>query len=212
MKLLILTFLIFLVSCGNSLEFKEDPSARFRGSFEARDVTFSQIKGQILQNNCIQCHPGYDSYETVFSERNKIVDAVLTDRMPKNAPALNDNLKRLLVGWVRAGAPAGNIPPGSGSDELVATWNSISKKIVFPKCVQCHNPNGQASFMDLSTRQKFFEEREYLLNNFEDVENSYLFEILNDPEEPMPPVWSGIDRLSEEEMKVIKVWIEKGLP
>ena len=66
--------------------------------------------------------------------------------MPKNAPALNGNLKALLNEWVKEGAPAGseNIP--STPTKLVATWESLSKKVIFPKCVQCHNPNGQAKF------------------------------------------------------------------
>lgn len=212
MNILILTFTLFLASCGNSLEFKEDPSARFRGNFEVRELNFAVVKDRVLKKNCIQCHLAYEDYNTVAADKEKILDAILTDRMPKNAPPLNDNLKSLMVAWVRAGAPAGQLPPDRGSDKLEPTWDSLSKKVFFPKCIQCHNPNGQAKFMDLSTRQRFFEEREYLLNNFEDVENSYLFEILTDPEEPMPPEWSDLGRLSEEELKVIKEWIEKGLP
>ena len=212
MNFLFLVFSLLLISCGNSLEFKEDPSTRFRGNFEARDLSFSVIKERILNNNCIQCHKAYDDYQTVLSEKDKILNAVLSDRMPKDAPPLANNLKGLLSAWVKAGAPAGQLPPQQDSGKLEPTWASLSKRVFFPKCVQCHNPNGQAKFMDLSTRQRFFEEREYLLGNFEDVKNSYLLEILTDPNEPMPPEWTDLGRLSEEELKVIKEWIEKGLP
>ena len=68
------------------------------------------------------------------------------------------------------------------------------------------------NFLDLSTRQNFFDQRHNLLNNFEDVENSYLIEIITDPEEPMPPTWSNIERLNEEEVKTLIEWIKKGLP
>lgn len=100
--------LIFLVSCGNSVEFKESPIPPFRGTFPVEALTFESINNQILKQNCIQCHAGYSDYETVFSERENILDAVLKERMPKNAPALDDNLKALLNAWIEAGAPLGD--------------------------------------------------------------------------------------------------------
>lgn len=204
--------LILLTSCGNSVEFKESPIPEFRGTFPVTALTFENINNQILKPNCIQCHAGYSDYETVFSERENILDAVLKGRMPKNAPALDDDLKALLNAWVKEGAPAGGGNTAPVPTKLVATWESLSKKVIFPKCVQCHNPNGQASFLDLSTRQKFFDQRHDLLNNFEDVENSYLIEVITDPDEPMPPEYSNIERLNEEEVKTLIEWIKKGLP
>lgn len=140
------------------------------------------------------------------------MDAVLKGRMPKNAAPLNDNLKGLLNTWVTSGAPRGGQNTSPVGTKLVATWESLSRKVFFPKCVQCHNPNGQASFLDLSTRQKFFDQRDDLLNNFEDVETSYLIEVVTDPDEPMPPSDSNIERLNKEEINTLIEWIKKGLP
>lgn len=204
--------LISLIACGNSIEFKEKPGDFTSGDFPLTDLTFATINTEIMQTSCVKCHKAYGDYETVFNERDKILSAVLENRMPKNAPALSDELKGLLSAWVSIGAPQGAGANDGGSRQLEPTWESLSIKIFFPKCVQCHNPEGQASFLDLSTRQKFFENRHDLLNNFEDVENSFLFEVLNDPDEPMPPAYSGIDVLSENEKSVIKQWIEQGLP
>jgi uncharacterized membrane protein len=213
MKTLFSTLSLFLlISCGNSVEFKENFIPNFRGAFPATALNFENISKKIIEPHCLKCHPGYDDYQTIFNQKDSILDAVLSGRMPKNAPALDNNLKGLLSSWVRQGAPLGRgvsqpVPIG-----LEATWESVSKRIIFPKCVQCHNPEGQASFLDLSTRQKFFEQREDLLNNFQDAQNSYFIEVITDPEEPMPPVWSNIERLKEEEVKVLIEWIEKGLP
>lgn len=204
--------LFILISCGNKTEFKEEIPDFSRRRVPLTSLTFEKMNTDIFSSSCVQCHPGYADYNTVFNERDEILAAVLENRMPKNAPALNDGLKSILSAWVRAGAPfggRGNLPDPI---ELEANWESLSKRVFFPKCVQCHNPNGQASFLDLSTRQKFFEQRDYLLNNFEDVEQSYLIEILRDPEEPMPPEWSDLDRLSEKEIEVIIQWIKNGLP
>jgi hypothetical protein len=209
---LILTLLVIFTSCGNSLEFKESPIPPNIGQFKGIAISFDNIKEKILGPQCIQCHVAYNDYQIVFSDKDKILNAVLKGTMPKNAPALSDDLKSLLSAWVRSGAPLGGGKEPLPPTELEPTWDSLSKKVFFPKCVQCHNPNGQAKFMDLSTRQRFFEERDYLLNNFEDVENSFLVEILRDTEEPMPPRYSNLEMLSEEEVKVIIKWVENGLP
>ncbi len=206
---------MFFISCGNSTEFKESPIPQIqRNTPSPVTPTFSDIEERVLKPNCIQCHAGYSDYQVVFSGKEKILEAVLKGTMPKNAPALNNELKSLLNDWVSAGAPFedddGEDPPAP--IELAPTWESLSKNVIFPKCVQCHNPNGQASFLDLSTRQKFFEQRVDYLNNFEDVANSYLLEVINDPDEPMPPVWSNIERLNEKEVKALIEWIENGLP
>lgn len=84
--------------------------------------------------------------------------------------------------------------------------------MIIPKCIQCHNPDGIAGFLDLSSRQKFFEQRHELLNNFEDVESNHLVKAITGPEASMPPTWSGIEQLNEEEVKTLIEWIKKGLP
>lgn len=211
-RITIYLFFFILTSCGNSIEFKEQPDEFFQGDFPLSALTFDNVNEQILQKSCTQCHLGYSDYQSVFNEREKILKAVLENRMPKNAPALNNELKGLLAAWVEVGAPRGASGNQEPPQQLEPTWESLSMKVFFPKCVQCHNPNGQASFLDLSDRQKFFDVRDDLLNNFEDVENSFLIEVLRDPEEPMPPGYSGLDPLSEEEITTIIEWIQKGLP
>jgi cytochrome c553 len=214
MKLIFATLiLLFLVSCGDYVEFKEEPLPLLQGRFSVTELTFDNISKSIIKNNCLQCHPSYSDYDYVLGKSNEILDAVLSERMPKNAPGLSLELKSLLSEWVKKGSPLGReLGPGDEVLELKPNWNSISKKVIFPKCVRCHNPEGQASFLDLSSRQSFYEQRNYLLNGLQDVENSYLFEVLNDSEEPMPPLSSGLERLSEKEMEVLKEWIVKGLP
>ena len=82
--------------------------------------------------------------------------------------------------------------------------------VFVPKCQVCHNENGQASFLDLSSREVF------LANDFLfDTENpggSYLVEVIEDPEEPMPPTWSNIPVLTDEEKQKVREWIGAGLP
>jgi mono/diheme cytochrome c family protein len=206
---------LLLLSCGNKTEFKEGSFIPDGGNFAQESVSFSRINSEIMTPHCVKCHPGYSDYRTVASDVKKIVSAVNENRMPKNAPPLDNDLKLLLSVWDAQGTPEGSSSGDDNSDGvevLAANWSSLSRKVLFPKCVQCHNPNGQAKFLDLSTRQKIFENRKELLNNFEDVENSFLVEVIKDEDEPMPPTWSGIPRLSDKEIEIIIEWIKLGLP
>jgi hypothetical protein len=38
-------------------------------------------------------------------------------------------------------------------NQLLPTWESLSKNIFIPKCVVCHNPSGQAPWIDVSNRE-----------------------------------------------------------
>lgn len=212
-KILEIFTFVLIVSCGNSVEVKKKYEPFVQDQFSVNDLTFENVYNQILKPNCIQCHVGYSNYDIVFSERHNILDAVLTERMPKNSTALEEHLKSLLNAWIIEGAPiGGRIMVQSNPEKLIATWSSIGKKVIVPKCVQCHQPSGIANFLDLSSRQKFFDNRHFLLNNFEDVENSYLVKVVSDLRSPMPPIWSNIERLSKEEEKILIEWIRKGVP
>ncbi|NJL23880.1 MAG: hypothetical protein HC902_00960 [Calothrix sp. SM1_5_4] len=139
--------------------------------------------------------------------------------MPKTGGPLSNSLKELLKAWVDAGAPefAGQAPI-SEPIEILPEWNSIYDHIISSRCLVCHNPNGQAKFLDLSTRQAIFSSRDRIfgdgkkLIDFTNPDQSYLIEVTQDEVEPMPPVWSSIRRLNDEEIRVLKQWIRLGLP
>lgn len=174
------------------------------------EVNFKSVKDLILTTNCITCHKQYDSYSETLKDAQKIIDEVEADRMPKNRAALSENQKNFLKEWVRLGAPEG--PTDTPDDGVLRpNWKSISTKLLGSKCIQCHNPNGEAKFLDLSTREAIWKERARLFD-FDRPETSYLLEIIQSPDEPMPPVWSGIPRLDEKEIDVLRQWIESGLP
>lgn len=213
--LFILFPLLLIVSCGNSVKFKEKPLIPTRNTETLKTVSFSEVSEKILKPSCIECHAGYSDYSTAYKAKNEILSSVLDHSMPRSAPALSDELKTLLSDWVNSPVSEEDAI-GAGedeiSDELVATWSSLSKKIFFPKCVRCHNSSPGNYLMDLTTRQHFFDRRESLLNNFEDVENSDLVLSVSDREDPMPPKSSKLEMLTDKEINVIIEWIEKGLP
>ena len=225
MNLKIFSVLVFACvlfsSCGNYSEskgFKESLSGDFN---ESTGLDFKIVSQEIFSPKCTSCHIQYESYSGVARDLAAIKSAVESDRMPKNSLPLSPALKDLLSRWINAGAP-NNVDSQDGNDQtgpvvLAPNWESLSENVFYPKCFACHNPNGQAKFLDLSTRQAFFEARDrdfggVRLLDFEDPEGSYLIEVINDPFEPMPPVWSNIPALKPEEVSTIVDWIRKGLP
>lgn len=210
---LYLLLVLILSSCGNSIEFKEERPSAFQGNVPLEELNFKNISQKIIAPKCLSCHPGYSDYTTVFDKKDSMLSNILSNRMPKNSSPLEDDLKALFATWVQNGAPIGaDANQDTTILKLEPNWESLSKLVFFAKCVSCHNPSGQASFLDLSNRQSFFDNRVTLLNNFEDPSQSYLIEVINDDLEPMPPTTSGFERLSLEEVKAIEKWIELGLP
>lgn len=124
---------------------------------------------------------------------------------------LPDTKKDFLRRWIDAGLPNGETPNTPTDAKLVPTYASIDKHILGTKCIQCHNPQGSAKFLDLSSREMIWKERK-LLFDFDAPEKSYIVQVISDSEEPMPPRWSDLDQVDKEEIEVITKWIGAGLP
>lgn len=214
-KLLVVTSALLLGACNynNSKALSELP---FQTDVEKAGVTFKTISERVLGPNCISCHSNYSNFGSVKKEIASIQTAINSDRMPKRGPPLTAEEKQLLAQWINLGAPLETSAPVLVRP-LQPDWDSISVNLVFPKCLVCHNPDGQAKFVDLSTRQAFFSSRDRLfggqkLLDFENPSESYLVSIVQDPSEPMPPPVSRIPQLTADEIAVLTKWIELGLP
>lgn len=109
--------------------------------------------------------------------------------------------------------PSHRVPvQGEGLQKpLTADWNSLSAGIFVQRCIPCHNPKGQARFLDLSTRENIIAESARLFD-FENPQASYLIEVIRDPLEPMPPKTSSLKPLEEDEVQILIDWIAQGLP
>lgn len=211
MKLMTLIILaLTLASCGDYYEAKEDGFDVTNVNELNGEINFDKIKNEILTPHCIKCHKGYDDYQNVKNDISKIERAIRTGTMPKNDEPLSTKKHELVLGWIKGGMKQGNIiSPPNNSDEVI--FSNIANKILYPKCVFCHSQDGQASFLDLSNRQSIFEARNGLLD-FDDPDASYLLEVVKDEQEPMPPSWSGIEKLNKNEIDLLKEWIKRGIP
>lgn len=141
--------------------------------------------------------PGDPEASALFSEIN-------SGRMPKNGAKLSQNRIQGLVMWIQQGALEGGVsvkpPPPQGSEEL--DFQLINKKIIQPYCISCHSPSGEADYVDFSTYQGF----KTKINLAEPKQSRVYKSVLSGRMPQNQP------RLSNENIKLILQWIEKGAP
>ncbi len=180
-------------------------------------VSFESVRTNIFVPHCVSCHSQYSTYSGIKRDISLIEDAVFQNRMPKSAPPLSNELKEILVKWIALGSPNSN-DNEDDIEKLEPKWSSLSKNLFVPRCVICHSPNGQAKFLDLSTKESVYGMRDQIFGsgrkfiNSEVPSESYLIEIVTDDVEPMPPTWSKIPRLTDDEVSKLLKWIELELP
>ncbi len=208
-----------LFSCNYQFDKAQPKQAELNPQAKS-EINFEIVKNKVFVARCTVCHQQYNNYQNVVTELKSIQDAVISDRMPKSGGPLTSLEKEILLTWIDAGAPekVDSKPIVNMPVVLLPTYASLSTNIFIPKCSVCHNPNGQAKFLDLSTYEaikaskdrKFVDGSKFL--DFKNSRKSYLIKITQDTEEPMPPKWSNIPQLTEAEIEVINTWIQMKIP
>jgi mono/diheme cytochrome c family protein len=225
----ILVYAVWGVLALSSCNYRVDKTGGANGASEQKangGVDFKLVSESILIPKCVECHAQYRDYGNVKFEISSIRTQIESNRMPKGSGPLSSEQKALLIAWAEAGAPetlgsgGGVGVPDPSPPQLEVNYQSISRAIFNPKCTACHNPQGQAKFLDLSSRLTIFNQRNRVfgagagqkLIDFDTPESSYLLTVIKDPVEPMPPAWSGLSRLSVHETDILQQWIQLGLP
>lgn len=210
---------LMLGACMNPFLERRRPSTPSAPEKSSGALVFADVSERLFLVHCTRCHAHYSTYEAVVRDIAEIRSSIETERMPKNSPPLDSGTRELLAAWIDGGMKrshtTGDLPPAPPS--LKPDWPSLSTSVFSPKCIACHNPSGQARFLDLTTRQAIFAARDKLvagtpLIDFDQPDESGLLTILRDEEEPMPPAESNLPRLNEEEIRTIREWIALGLP
>ena len=154
------------------------------------------------------------------------------------ADPVSDADKKILLDWVSKGAPefGGKDPIEPKAEELKPTWISLRNNVFGPKCILCHNTFGNRgggrnqSFDTYSKLRNWFTKNPELFN-FKKKEGDppgLFVESMerpicepNDPLcffSPMPfnndndDVQKTFERLTKEEIDMIKKWVELKLP
>jgi mono/diheme cytochrome c family protein len=187
----------------------------------SQDLDFATIQARVLRPHCMNCHGNFGDYTTVKNKIDIIVDKVRTDQMPLGSKLAAD-LKTILFQWAADGAPQTGTgpnpnptPPTPGPVPvpvpLEPTFKSINFHILQKKCIACHNPNGRARFLDMSSYQAIRANQGRLFD-FRRPERSDIVDEITDDEEPMPPRSSSFSPVTAQELKTLIQWIRNGIP
>lgn len=200
------------------------------GSGAAESVTnickdsldYKVVHTSLIQPKCLACHGAgsglvnLDTFEKVKNNIARIQAAVQAGRMPPNNP-LGENEKVLLTTWIDAGTPesvatnATACNSNGGSDGggvipipvLAPNYESISKMILEPRCLACHDAG---SSLDFSTYTAIISHTD-LFTSPAGEDGDFVEAVASGM---MPP--KKLPKLSPEEVDVIRQWVILGMP
>jgi uncharacterized membrane protein len=195
-------------------------------------TSYRTINENIFQKNqCLKCHNSsgvmmggvaLDNYSLILTNLNRIERAVLIDQnMPPTGP-LPVAQQAALRAWIDNGAP--EFPPDTSATTtptatptpppiaLQPTYTSIKANILDKKCIICHSVSGTTAKIPFDTYSAILNSpREIVIAGNPDESGMVIFtEIEDSNPKRMPPIKSGIARLSTIETMTIREWIKNG--
>jgi len=228
-KLIFFIMIPLLVSCGNETRLKIDPDAAF-GSTDER-FGFDDVFEKIIGPKCLRCHDNYEEHASVAAQSDRLLNAIISGRMPKGGPQLSVREKTIFSSWVNDGSPLVAGGAEAVPVPLEPTFKSIATNILGPKCLACHNgsPDSPAPLeINFSSYETLIESNDDYADTFGNGfldqalgEGSEIIFVVTDPASPMPPlVLPGNDeynanplpQLTAEEVSVLIEWIKDGFP
>lgn len=231
---IVLGLLLNLTGCSYAFDqlgiTKQSPltPAKIQSSaFSEQLVSFEVVKSLSLRT-CLDCHTegsrSMNTPEKVLAQKDKILNSIYNNSMPPRAGGyqpLTACEKQVLETWLEdqnnnrpstqkvkdlalcgdAEAPKAQAPTDFANLEV--TFENLKTKILTPKCLSCHTTE---------TAKKTLLETTADLEKFlgESAETSLLYNITvpGSAKRFMPPKRSGIQALTEAEVKFLKKWIE----
>lgn len=183
------------------------------------NVSYQMVADKVFTPSCIPCHGNsgnvnLETYSSVFGNIERIRQvALVTKRMPRAPfPPLTREQLAFLSSWIQAGAPetTNGIVSVKRIETLAPTFKSIKNNILRHKCLVCHSQGQSAENVSLESSDDLIKSHRNLVVPGEPEESTLLHSIMPDAENQMPPAQSFIENLDDEEIEIIKKWIENG--
>lgn len=184
---------------------------------EKLKLSYNLVKQNILVPKCASCHGtsggvSLETYSDVLSALPKIKESVfISQTMPKKN-FLTDEEKRQLWNWIEMGGPLQAQKPGEEPqlpEPIQATYESINRNVLIPKCVTCHSV-GNSAYQVLLSRQELLDSPLELVLPGNPDESGLIIAIERTDYKRMPPEKDGYSALKADEIAVIRKWIEDG--
>ncbi len=179
-------------------------------------LSFNFIYQNILVPNCVSCHGNagginLETYSNVKRNLSQIRRSVFDEHsMPKRS-ALTTKELAILWTWIEMGAPA-QLPSGDSEpsqEPLTPHFDSIDRNIFQITCVKCHSPGNSAKRILLTRFELLNSPRELVLPGNAD-ESGLILALERSDEKRMPPAKESYSKLKEEQIRVIREWINQG--
>lgn len=186
---------------------------------EQLKLSYSLLNQKVFQPKCVSCHgnSGGVNLET-YSDVVKVLPDIkrsvfITLTMPKQK-ILTDEEKRLLWNWIQLDGPMQAQNPATEPllpEPVEATYESINKNILIPKCVTCHS-EGNSGERILLTRSELLDSPLELVLPGNPDESGLVIAVERADRKRMPPEKDGYSALKDDEKSAIRSWIELGAP
>ncbi|MCB0420127.1 MAG: hypothetical protein KDD61_03975 [Bdellovibrionales bacterium] len=111
-------------------------------------VGFEQIRKEILEPHCLNCHEkrhsSYSNYSVVRLASQRILQRIASKdpkkvMPPRSSEGLNEDQIRLLTEWIEAGAPRIANKPSLPEPENNVYFDRVKKDLLEPRCIGCHS-------------------------------------------------------------------------
>ena len=96
--------------------------------------------------------------------------------------------------------------------KLEANYDSIKTGFLEQKCIYCHQPGHKASRVPLLTKEDLLNSPLDIVIPGNSEESGLILVLAKEARKPMPPKNSNAPDVTEEDIAIIKQWIDKGAP
>ncbi len=96
--------------------------------------------------------------------------------------------------------------------KLEANYESIKTGFLEQKCIYCHQPGHKASRVPLLTKEDLLNSPLDIVIPGNSEESGLILVLAKDARKPMPPKNSNAPDVTEEDIAIVKQWIDKGAP
>lgn len=206
-KIVLPLAMLAAVSC--KVETGTDESSRFKViNYPMDQVNFAVVRDNVLRPQCAQCH-SWATNETEVIKRivpgepanSELYKIIQSGQMPQSAPRLTDqsiNLVKLYIIKMSGVQPQKPVP-------LEPKYSSLKVNLFEKSCVRCHNPDVLAKHPD----RPVFTDKQAIIDRFDDIVYS-MTDAWDTFDNEMPPLKSGIPRVSPDVVEMLKKWKDTG--
>jgi uncharacterized membrane protein len=199
-------------------------------------LDYGVVAEYVLKPSCTGCHGqvagvNLETYDSVFRKLSLVEEQALKRRTMPPQGGLTACQTELLQAWIAAGAPyiasqpapvltacGGSklnpaLPPTSSpappTGPVAATYASIDKNIIQPKCLSCHSSGGVADRVPLGTLSDLLTSPLEIVIPGSPDESGLIIMVSRTDAKRMPPPAAG-PSLSISEVNAVRAWIEQG--